>query len=72
VSSKYKKAAAKNALAESKWRHLNSLEHGIQKSQIVAQQKGWNYSDFVAHILEVIVVLRLREELERDSRQKGR
>jgi hypothetical protein len=70
MSSENKKDAARNSLAAFGRQHLKSLEHRIQKCQIDAQRKGWNYSDFVAHLLEIIVVLRLREERKGDSRGK--
>jgi hypothetical protein len=66
MSSGNKKEAAKNSLAASGWRHLKSLEHGIQKCQITAQQQGWNYGEFVAYMLEIIVILRLRDKHKHD------
>lgn len=70
MSSRNKTEAAKTSLASSGSHQLKSLEREIQKCQVSTRQKGWNYSDFVARLLEVLVVLRLREERERDTRGK--
>jgi hypothetical protein len=70
MSSKNRKEAMKNTLSASGGQRLKSFEHRIQKCQIAAQQKGWNYNDFVAYLLEIIVVLRLRDKQKSDLQQK--
>ena len=36
----------------------------------MAEQKEWNYNDFVEHVLEVIAILRLSDK-RKNNRQEG-
>jgi hypothetical protein len=62
MSARHKKEAPKHFLATTVRRHLREGEPEIARHQIHRQQDGWNYSDFVAYLLEIIVVLRLRDK----------
>jgi hypothetical protein len=69
MSSRNKKEAAKNSLGAF-WAVAHQIPRTRHSEFSCRQQKGWNYSDFVAYLLEVIVVLRLREKRKRDAREK--
>jgi hypothetical protein len=58
MSAENKKTSGKHLLSVTGLHHLKTLEREVERRQTAVVQKEWNYSNFVAHLLEVIVRLR--------------
>jgi hypothetical protein len=65
-----RKGHFKNEISVIARRHLRTVEREIEGDQAVAGQKGWNYNDFVASMLEVIIIMRLRNQNKRNLQDK--
>jgi hypothetical protein len=49
------------------------LERRVEQLWLQSRSLGWSYPDFVAHLTEVLIVLRHRSGVKRDpERQTGR
>ena len=42
-----------------------SSERKIERVWLDANKLGWSYNDFVAHLLEVLVIIQFRDKLKR-------
>ena len=60
----------KNKLLMAKYN--TSVEKRLEGFWFRSKTLGWNYSDFVAHLLEVLVVLRHRESANHTAASKRR
>jgi hypothetical protein len=65
-----RKGHFKNEISVIARHHLRTVEREIEGDQAVAEQKGWNYNDFVASMLEVIIIMRLRNQNKRNLQDK--
>jgi hypothetical protein len=45
-----------------------SMERRVERLWVESQEQGWNYSGFVAHVLEVLVVLQERDKVVRQKK----
>jgi len=55
-----------------KVKYNTSFEKKIERLWFQSKTLGWSYKDFVAHLLEVLVVVRLRERANRAAASKRR
>jgi hypothetical protein len=67
---RYRKKTAQHLLSTTARQHLRAVEPEIKGCPIMAEQKEWNYNDFVEHVLEVIAILRLSDK-RKNNRQEG-
>jgi hypothetical protein len=67
---RYRKKTAQHLLSAAARQHLGAIEPEIKGCPIMAEQKEWNYNDFVEHVLEVIAILRLSDK-RKNNRQEG-
>jgi hypothetical protein len=51
-----RKVNTKRILSTTGWHHLKTLD--LESRQIAVEKNEWNYNEFVARLLEIIVVLR--------------
>jgi hypothetical protein len=51
-----RKANTKHLLSATGQHHLKTLE--LEKRQVAVKENAWNYNEFVAHLLEIIAILR--------------
>lgn len=62
MSTNNKKKTSQHFLSYTAQQHFKTLEHGIDRYEIIAHEDEWSYSDFVVRLLMVLVMLRLKEE----------
>jgi hypothetical protein len=62
MSAQYKKKTAKDLLFATARHHLKTMEAEIEGCQIIAEPRRWNYNHFIGNVLEVMVILRHRNE----------
>jgi hypothetical protein len=49
-----------------KLRANNAVERGLERLLSGSERLGWSYDDFVVHVLEVLVILRHRDQVRWD------